>query len=122
MMGGASEINLELAHEALGKMAYSIKSSSQRNISSIQQAVCDYYKVSIEQLKSKRRTADITRARQIAMYLCRDLTENSYPKIGREFGGRDHTTVMHATNKITKLLESDFELRHAIDDLKQKIA
>ncbi|MBD1371972.1 chromosomal replication initiator protein DnaA [Hazenella sp. IB182357] len=90
-------------------------------ISDIQQTVCTYYRLRMEDLKSKKRTKTVAFPRQIAMYLCRELTEFSLPKIGYDFGGRDHTTVMHAHEKIRRSLENDPQLQQAIEELKKRI-
>lgn len=68
-------------------------------------------------LKGKKRNKQIVIPRQIAMYLSRELTESSLPRIGNEFGGKDHTTVIHAHDKITKALKTDAELQKAVGDL-----
>lgn len=85
----------------------------------IQQVVSDYYKVDITALKSKRRTKDIVLPRQIAMYLCRELTDLSLPQIGELFGGRDHTTVLHAYEKIEETLDKDLSMQHAVEKMKE---
>lgn len=80
-------------------------------IENIQKTVCEYYKIRIAELLSKRRHRSITRPRQIAMSLCKELTQHSLPEIGDAFGGRDHTTVLHACRKINELCETDGRLR-----------
>jgi chromosomal replication initiator protein len=79
----------------------------QVTIENIQKTVAEYYKIRISDLHSKRRTRSITRPRQLAMSLCKILTNHSLPEIGTAFGGRDHTTVLHACRKIEELKESD---------------
>lgn len=114
------EISVELASEAL-KDIISNKNSKQITIDLIQDVVSSYYNLRIEDFKSKRRTKNVAFPRQIAMYLARKLTDLSLPKIGEEFGGRDHTTVIHAYEKITSLLETDDSFKETIDDLIKKI-
>ncbi len=80
-------------------------------IENIQKTVCEYYKIRIAELLSKRRHRSIARPRQIAMSLCKELTQHSLPEIGDAFGGRDHTTVLHACRKINELCETDGRLR-----------
>lgn len=80
-----------------------------------------YFSVSIDALKSGDRTRPITQARQIAMYLCRELTQLSFPQIGQIFGGRDHTTVIHAEKKINKLLPEQREIYNHVTELTQRI-
>ena len=72
-------------------------------------------------MDSSKRKKDIAHARQIAMYLCRELTGISLPKIGEEFGNRDHTTVMHGINKITEEIQKDPEFKEEIEELKRSI-
>ncbi len=69
--------------------------------------IAEKYQVTVDEFLSKKRTKTIAFPRQIAMYLCRELTEMSLPKIGQEFGGRDHTTVIHAHKKICEMMEQD---------------
>jgi len=75
----------------------------------------------VTDLKGRKRVKQIVMPRQIAMYLARELTENSLPRIGQEFGGKDHTTVIHACDKISKEVSSDSDLKAAIIDLKNKL-
>lgn len=90
-------------------------------IESIQKTVADYYKIKVADMHSKRRPAHIAFPRQIAMYLAKELTQHSLPEIGENFGGRDHTTVMHAVRKITQERQSSAELNHEIHVLEQMI-
>ncbi len=90
-------------------------------LDSISKAVCDYFKISPEQLRSKRKTADLVRARQIAMYLCRKHTSCSLKLIGEEFGGRDHSTVIHAINVMEEESKIDMGLRRAIDEIENSL-
>ena len=76
-------------------------------IRSIQRIVSDFYNVGVMDLRSHRRTMPVTFYRQIAMYLCKELTTNSLPQIGRQFGDRDHTTVLHAFRKVDALRKTD---------------
>lgn len=98
-------IDLELAHDSLKDLL--AFQERQVNINNIQKTVAEYYKIRIADLHSKSRTRKITRPRQIAMALAKELTERSLPEIGDAFGGRDHTTVLHACRKIKELLDSD---------------
>ncbi len=104
------EISVDLASEAL-KDIISSKQTRQVTIDIIQEVVANYYNLKIEELKSARRTRNIAFPRQIAMYLSRKLTDMSLPKIGEEFGGRDHTTVIHAYEKISNNLKKDESLQ-----------
>jgi chromosomal replication initiator protein len=114
-------ISIDLAHEAL-KNLVSPNQPKLIGIPEIQQIVCNYYQLRVEDLKSKKRTKTIAYPRQIAMYLSRELTDSSLPKIGEDFGGRDHTTVIHAHEKITRMLTSDQELEQVIMELKNRLS
>ncbi len=114
------EISVDLASEAL-KDIISSKQTKQVTIDIIQEVVANYYNLKIEDLKSSRRTRNIAFPRQIAMYLSRKLTDMSLPKIGEEFGGRDHTTVIHAYEKISNNLKKDESLQNAINELNKRI-
>ncbi len=87
----------------------------------IQEVVARRYGKKISDLKSKRRTGDLVLPRQIAMYLSRKLTNSSFPEIGREFGGKDHTTIMHACRQIEKAVDTDHALRAELDSLTNEI-
>lgn len=115
-----AEIDLPLAIEAL-KDYVNAGFSEKNDVSRIQKIVADYFKVSIEDLKSKKRHADIAFPRQIAMYLCRKLTDESYPKIGMEFGGKDHTTVIHSYEKIEQEIKNNKSFAEIIDKLEKDI-
>jgi len=91
------------------------------DIINIQKAVADYYKITVDILKSKKRSSNIVLPRQIAMYLSRMLTEESFPRIGLEFGGRDHSTVIHACDKIESDLKENKQLFEIINEIKSKL-
>lgn len=90
-------------------------------IRDVQEVVADFYGFSIVDLHSKRRDFPLARVRQVAMYLAKTLTEKSMPEIGRRFGGRDHTTVLHAVRKIGNLIQTDRELADEIAELKSRL-
>ena len=90
-------------------------------IETIQKTVADYYKIKVADMHSKRRPANIALPRQIAMYLAKELTQHSLPEIGANFGGRDHTTVMHAVRKISQERMGNAELNHELHVLEQLI-
>lgn len=87
----------------------------------IQQAAAEYFHLSLGEFKAKKRTRAIAFPRQIAMYLSRELTDYSLPKIGDEFGGRDHTTVIHAHDKISQARLKDPLLEKKINEIIQRI-
>ena len=115
------EITVDLASEAL-KDIISKKQGKNITIGIIQDIVASYFNLRIEDLKSQRRTRNVAYPRQIAMYLSRKLTDMSLPKIGEEFGGRDHTTVIHAYEKISENLNTDENLQHTIEDITKKLS
>src|SRR5208283_5451179 len=88
-------------------------------IDDIQKLVASHFNVSRAEILSSRRTANVVRPRQIAMYLAKTLTLRSLPEIGRRFGGRDHTTVLHAVRKIEELVSKDHNLAEVIELLKR---
>ncbi|GMV48983.1 MAG: chromosomal replication initiator protein DnaA [Nitrospira sp. OLB3] len=91
------------------------------SIEDIQEVVGTKYHLKIGDLKSRRRSKTLVHPRQIAMYLCRELTDASFPEIGRQFGGKDHTTIMHACRQIAKAKESDQTLQSTLEGLKEQI-
>ncbi|AOR22223.1 chromosomal replication initiator protein DnaA [Clostridium taeniosporum] len=114
------EVTVDLASEAL-KDIISKKQGKHVTIASIQEIVANYFNLKIDDLKSQRRTRNVAYPRQIAMYLSRKLTDMSLPKIGEEFGGRDHTTVIHAYEKISENLKNDENLQHTVSDITKKV-
>ena len=90
-------------------------------IEQIQQAVCDAYGVSLVDLRGDKRPQAIVLPRHIAMYLCRELTDQSLPKIGAKFGGRDHATVMYGVNRVTRLIREDREAFNVVQELTARI-
>ena len=119
-MFNAKDIDLNLAIDAL-KDYLSKSSFTKNNIQKIQQVVAEYYNITVEDLKSKKRKASIAFPRQIAIYLCRTMTDESFPKIGIHFGGRDHSTVMHSVDKIDNEIKTNAQFKTIIDALKAKI-
>ena len=104
-------------------LAHLVGAAEQRRvrIEDIQRVVARHYNVSRQELVSNRRTRVIVKPRQIAMYLAKTLTPRSFPEIGRRFGGRDHTTVLHAVRKIEELIGADNKLSHEVELLKRLI-
>ncbi|OAS83143.1 MULTISPECIES: chromosomal replication initiator protein DnaA [Metabacillus] len=110
------DINADLAAEALKDIIPNSK-PKMIAISDIQRIVGQEFQVKLEDFKAKKRTKSVAFPRQIAMYLSRELTDSSLPKIGEEFGGRDHTTVIHAHEKISKMLQSDEQLQRQLKEI-----
>ena len=111
-----ADITLGIASHVIRDMV-GIKQEKPLTISYIKKKVSDYFSISTSDLCSKSRTKELTYARQIAMYLTRELTNVSLPKIGENFGNRDHTTVMHACDKIKSLLGNDYETKNILNVL-----
>lgn len=114
-----SDITTSLAADALKGMV-KVEKDQNLSISTIQQKVCKYYGITLAEMKGKKRTKEIVIPRQVAMYLSRELTNNSLPKIGKEFGGKDHTTVIHAHEKI-KNLKDDIDIKHDLEQIKKNL-
>src|SRR5690606_34013970 len=113
-------LSIERVDELLGHLVAAGEPRRVR-IEDIQRVVAKHYNVSRQELVSNRRTRVIVKPRQIAMYLSKTLTPRSFPEIGRRFGGRDHTTVLHAVRKIEELISGDTKLSHEIELLKRLI-
>ena len=114
-------ITLDIAVDALKDQTRD-RSIYKNDVQRIQRAVCDYYKISIEQMKGKNRNNEVNFPRQIAIYLCRELTTESFPKIGSYFGGRNHSTIISADKKIRKELTTNDNLQQVIQDLKRELS
>ncbi|MAK75149.1 MAG: chromosomal replication initiation protein, partial [Pseudomonadales bacterium] len=109
------DITIELIRESLKDLlALQDKLVS---IDNIQRTVAEYYKIKVADVLSKRRSRSVARPRQVAMALAKELTNHSLPEIGDAFGGRDHTTVLHATRKIAELRETDADIREDYKNL-----
>src|SRR5690606_12145194 len=114
------DIDASLAADALKDIIPS-KKPKVVTVLGIQEIVGEKYNVKLEDFSAKKRTKSIAFPRQIAMYLSRELTDLSLPKIGDEFGGRDHTTVIHAHEKISKMIEKDAQLERDIEEIIKKL-
>ncbi|AFS77086.1 chromosomal replication initiator protein DnaA [Gottschalkia acidurici 9a] len=114
------DVTIDLAEEALKDILSSSK-PKEVNVDFIKEIVSKHMDIKMEDFNSKKRTRNISYPRQIAMYLSRELTDLSLPKIGDEFGGRDHTTVIHAYEKISNDIESDSEFRKKVNQIIEEI-
>lgn len=119
-MFNKEKIDLELATEAL-KGHLNSYGYVKNNIQKIQKIVAEEYQINVDDMKSKKRTNNIAFPRQIAMYLSRVMTDESLTRIGVEFGGKDHTTIMHACDKISNEIKKDSKLEQVINKLKEKL-
>jgi len=112
-------ITIEFAKEVLSQ---NLKSSEREvTVESIQKMICEYFNIKLGDLKAKRRTQNIALPRQVAMYLCRKHTENSFPAIGDKFGGRDHSTVIHASKTIERKIKEDPHMLTTIEKLERNL-
>ncbi len=112
-------ITLEMAKSVLRDLIGTKKKIV--SMDDIQETVGARFHVKIADLKSRRRSKTLVHPRQIAMYLCRELTDSSYPEIGRQFGGKDHTTIIHACKQVIKAKDNDSALSATLDSLKEQI-
>jgi chromosomal replication initiator protein len=113
-------ITLEFAKEALRDLI--ALQDRMINIENIQKTVAEYYKIRVADLLANKRTRSVTRPRQIAMALAKELTNHSLPEIGQQFGGRDHTTVLHACRKVQELKESDSKFAEDYSNLMRTLS
>ena len=119
----ANLMNKPLTKETAKEVLSGVFDTSSRTIDAplIKNIVCGHFSINVADIESSKRTKNLAHPRQIAMYLCRELTDLSLPKIGEFFGKRDHTTVMHACDKISNEMLKDEDLRNTISELKTKI-
>ena len=125
VMAYATAMHAENSVELAAKVTEKIVSSPSRelNIPAVQAAVCDYFNISTEELVSKSRKRQIVQARQISMYLCRNLISNcSLSTIGAETGGKDHATVLHSCNMVADLMSTDRVFKKYVTDLESKLS
>jgi chromosomal replication initiator protein len=113
-------MTVELAQEVL-KDVFPQGELPEVSVERIQETVIERFGISMQELVGDRRSQSIVYPRQVAMYLCRELTDSSLPKIGKKFGGRDHTTVIHATSKIAKLIQEDRSVYNLVQELTARI-
>jgi chromosomal replication initiator protein len=114
-------MTVELAEHVLKDVFPPGSAAPEVTIPRIQEAISERFGVTLEELVSPRRSQAVAYPRQVAMYLSRELTDSSLPKIGKEFGGRDHTTVIHATSKITRLIREDRSVYNLVQELTARI-
>ena len=119
-MFNKGKVTLDIAVDAL-KAQLKDRSFYKNDVQRIQKVVCEYYKISIEQMKGKKRNDEVNFPRQVAIYLCRELTTESFPKIGSYFGGRNHSTIISACKRIEKELITNEKLKSVIRDLKKSL-
>lgn len=121
LMMNKGNVDLDIAVDAL-KDQLTDRSVYKNDVHRIQTVVCDYFKITLDDIKGKKRSQNINYPRQVAIYLCRTLAKESFPKIGTYFGGRDHSTIMSSYNKIENDLKSNEQLKIVINELKQRLS
>ena len=121
LMMNKGKVTLDIAVEALKDQLID-RSVYKNDVHRIQRVVCDYFKVNIDDLKGNKRNQTINYPRQVAIYLCRTMTTESFPKIGSYFGGRDHSTIMSAYQKVEDELKENNQLREIIAELKKDLS
>lgn len=121
LMMNRGVVDLDTAVDAL-KDQLTDRSVYKNDVHRIQTVVCDYFKITIDDMKGKKRSQNINYPRQVAIYLCRTLANESFPKIGTHFGGRDHSTIMSSYRKIEKDLKNNEQLKVVIKELKQMLS
>ena len=121
----ATDLDMEMVDEAeaQGLLGAALRGGPERRITvdEIQKTVADHFSLKQADLLSERRTRAVARPRQIAMWLCKQHTTRSYPDIGRRFGGRDHTTVLHGVRKIEELMGQDDQIARDVEALTRKL-
>jgi chromosomal replication initiator protein len=115
------EINVQTTEGVLRDIVSTQKDKPGISIDLIKKVAAEYYSIKLDDMSAKIRTKEIATARQVAMYLARELTTLSLPKIGEEFGGRDHTTVMHAYGKISEAIKAESDIEEAVRKIKEKL-
>ncbi len=115
----STAVTLEMARDVLKDIL--IERNRELSVEEILKKVSSHFNIKISDMKSAKRLKAVVLPRQIAMYLSRQLTSSSYPEIGERFGGKDHSTIIHAIRKIEKLMEDDFQIRSTIESLKNEL-
>lgn len=111
------EITLFMAKDVLKDII--VEKNREMTVEMIQKFVADFFSIKTSELKSDKRLKNLVIPRQIAIYLCRELTKSSYPEIGEKFGGKDHSTIIHSFKKISKLMDSDAELKNTVENIRR---
>jgi chromosomal replication initiator protein len=112
-------VSLEMARDVLKDIL--IERNRELTVEEILKKVSLHFNIKVSDIKSAKRVKAVVLPRQIAMYISRQLTSSSYPEIGDRFGGKDHSTIIHAIRKIEKLMEEDFQLKSTIEILKKEL-
>jgi len=115
----STPITVEMAKTILKDIL--IENNKEITIEKIQKLVADHFQIKVTEIKSQKRLKNIVLPRQISMYICRNLTNLSYPEIGSKFGGKDHSTIIHAVKKIERLMEDDIQMKMIIEKLMENL-
>jgi chromosomal replication initiator protein len=113
------EVTMDLAREAMKDII--VEKTREITIEMIQKQVAEHFRIKVSEMKSDKRIKTLVVPRQIAIFICRELTKASYPEIGEKFGGKDHSTIIHSVKKIEKQLAEDAELRVAVEEIRKKL-
>ena len=113
------EITLDMAREAMKDII--VEKTREITIEMIQKHVAEHFRIKVSEMKSDKRIKTLVVPRQIAIYICRELTKASYPEIGDKFGGKDHSTIIHSVKKIEKQMAGDAEFKGTVEDIKKKL-
>ncbi|MDA3904306.1 MAG: chromosomal replication initiator protein DnaA [Desulfuromusa sp.] len=116
----STPINIEMAKKVLKDIL--VENSREITIDKIQKKIADHYQIKTIELKSSKRLKNIVFPRQVAMYICRKLTNLSYPEIGNKFGGKDHSTIIHAVKKIERTMKEDLQIKTTIDKIIENLS
>jgi len=114
-----NEITLSMAREVMKDII--VEKTKEITVEMIQKQVAEHFRIKVSELKSDKRIKTLVVPRQIAIYICRELTKASFPEIGEKFGGKDHSTIIHSVRKIEKQLASDPDLKTTVEDIKKKL-
>jgi chromosomal replication initiator protein len=96
-----------------------VEKNREMTVEMIQKFVSEFFSIKTSDMKSDKRLKNLVIPRQIAIYLCRELTKSSYPEIGEKFGGKDHSTIIHSFKKIANLMNSDSELKNTVENIRR---
>jgi chromosomal replication initiator protein len=114
-----SEVTLNMARDILKDII--VEKTKEITVEMIQKHVADHFKIKVAELKSDKRLKTFVVPRQIAMFICRELTKSSYPEIGEKFGGTDHSTIIHSVKKVEKLMTSDLQIKSVVENLRKQL-
>jgi chromosomal replication initiator protein len=114
-----NEITLAMAREVMKDII--VEKTKEITVEMIQKHVADHFRIKVSELKSDKRIKTLVVPRQIAIYICRELTKASYPEIGEKFGGKDHSTIIHSVKKIEKQMAGDADFKGTVEDIKKRL-